>query len=66
MIVGISGDAVEKQKKFVDQHGLPFPILSDAKGEARKAYEVKKGLMGLSEGQTVTPMLAAEVLLGLI
>jgi len=50
-VVGISGDAVEKQKKFVDQHGLPYPVLSDTKGEARKAYHVKKGLLGLSEGR---------------
>jgi peroxiredoxin Q/BCP len=50
MVVGISGDAVDKQKKFVDQHGLPYPILSDAKGEARKAYDVKKGLLGMTEG----------------
>jgi len=50
-IVGISGDAVTKQKEFVDQHGLPFPVLSDAKGEARKAYSVKRGLLGITEGR---------------
>ncbi|KIJ54256.1 hypothetical protein M422DRAFT_25194 [Sphaerobolus stellatus SS14] len=50
-VVGISGDAVSKQKQFVDQHGLSYPILSDANGEARKAYQVKKGLLGLSEGR---------------
>lgn len=49
-VVGISGDAVEKQKKFVDQHGLQYPVLSDVNGEVRKAYQVKKGLLGLSEG----------------
>lgn len=53
MVVGISNDAVEKQKKFVDQHGLPYPVLSDTKGDARKAYHVKKGLLGLSEGVLV-------------
>ncbi|KAF8586290.1 peroxiredoxin Q [Ramaria rubella] len=50
-VVGISGDAVVKQKQFVDQHGLPYPVLSDSKGEARKAYQVKKGLLGLTEGR---------------
>ncbi|KAF8508189.1 thioredoxin-like protein [Hysterangium stoloniferum] len=50
-IVGISGDAVTKQKEFVDQHGLPFPVLSDANGVARKAYSVKKGLLGITEGR---------------
>jgi peroxiredoxin Q/BCP len=46
----LSGDVVTKQKEFVDQHGLPLPVLSDAKGEARKAYSVKKGLLGFTEG----------------
>jgi len=49
-IYGISQDKVEKQKEFVDQHGLPYPILSDSKGDARKAYQVEKGMMGLTEG----------------
>jgi thioredoxin-dependent peroxiredoxin len=49
-VYGISGDAVAKQKSFVDQHGLPYPVLSDSKGEARKAYQIKKGLLGLIEG----------------
>lgn len=50
-VVGISGDAVSKQKQFVDQHGLPYPILSDEAGTARKAYEVKKGMLGMTEGK---------------
>ncbi|KIJ38708.1 hypothetical protein M422DRAFT_145268, partial [Sphaerobolus stellatus SS14] len=50
-IVGISGDAVSKQKEFVDQNGLPYPILSDARHAARKAYQVKKGHMGFTEGR---------------
>jgi thioredoxin-dependent peroxiredoxin len=49
-VFGISGDAVAKQKSFVDQHGLPYPVLSDAKGEARKAYQIKRGLLGLTDG----------------
>ncbi|GJJ13197.1 hypothetical protein Clacol_007448 [Clathrus columnatus] len=50
-IVGISGDDVPKQKKFVDQHGLSYPILSDRTGVARKAYEVKRGMLGMTEGR---------------
>ncbi|THV05290.1 peroxiredoxin Q [Dendrothele bispora CBS 962.96] len=50
-VVGISQDAVEKQKLFVEQHKLPYPVLSDAKGEARKAYYVGRGLLGLVEGR---------------
>ena len=49
-VFGISGDAVAKQKTFVDQHGLPYPVLSDSKGEARKAYQIKRGLLGLTDG----------------
>ena len=44
-------DPVSKQKKFVDENGLNYPVLSDEKGEARKAYAVGKGLMGLTDGQ---------------
>ncbi|KAG9086504.1 hypothetical protein FRC06_003058 [Ceratobasidium sp. 370] len=50
-IVGISGDAVAKQKAFVDAQGLPFPMLSDVDGEARKAYSVGKGMLGLTEAR---------------
>ena len=49
-VFGISGDVVAKQKSFVDQHGLPYPVLSDSNGEARKVYQIKKGLLGFSEG----------------
>ncbi|KZS93292.1 peroxiredoxin Q [Sistotremastrum niveocremeum HHB9708] len=50
-VVGVSQDAVAKQKKFVDEQGLNYPVLSDASGEARKAYSVGKGLMGLTEAR---------------
>ena len=30
---------------------LKYPLLSDEDGEARKAYSVGKGLLGLSEGR---------------
>ena len=29
-----------------------YPVLSDAKGESRKAYHVGKGLMGLTDART--------------
>ncbi|CAE6361838.1 unnamed protein product [Rhizoctonia solani] len=50
-IVGISGDAVAKQKAFVDAQGLSYPMLCDTEGEARKKYQVGKGLLGLSEAR---------------
>lgn len=58
-VVGISGDAVSKQKKFVDQNGLPYPVLSDEAGVARKAYDVKKSFLGMSEGR-VTYFITAD------
>ncbi|KAI0770347.1 peroxiredoxin Q, partial [Fomes fomentarius] len=53
-IVGVSSDPVDKQKAFVDKQKLTYPVLSDAKGEARKAYHVGKGLFGLAETARVT------------
>ncbi|KZT11999.1 peroxiredoxin Q [Laetiporus sulphureus 93-53] len=50
-IVGISKDPVEKQKAFVEKEKLTYPILSDTNGEARKAYHVGKGLMGLTDAR---------------
>ncbi|TFK52530.1 peroxiredoxin Q [Heliocybe sulcata] len=50
-VVGISADSVEEQKKFVEKHKLTYPVLSDAKGEARKAYTVGKGLLGMTDAR---------------
>jgi len=50
-IIGISKDTVEKQKAFVEKEKLSYPVLSDASGEARKAYHVGKGLMGLTDAR---------------
>ncbi|KAJ7288365.1 peroxiredoxin Q [Mycena rebaudengoi] len=48
-IIGISPDPVEKQKAFVEKHKLTYPVLSDPKGEAAKAYGIGKGLFGLAD-----------------
>ncbi|TFK91927.1 peroxiredoxin Q [Polyporus arcularius HHB13444] len=53
-IVGVSSDPVDKQKEFVEKQKLTYPVLSDAKGEVRKAYHVGKGLFGLAETARVT------------
>ncbi|KAJ7134589.1 peroxiredoxin Q, partial [Mycena epipterygia] len=53
-VIGISPDSVEKQKAFVEKHKLTYPVLSDSKGEAAKAYNVGKGLFGLMEVARVT------------
>ncbi|EJC97896.1 peroxiredoxin Q [Fomitiporia mediterranea MF3/22] len=59
-VIGISPDPVEKQKKFVEKNNLTYPILSDEKGEARKAYDVSKGLLGLTASSRVTFVIDSE------
>ncbi|GBE84900.1 peroxiredoxin Q [Sparassis latifolia] len=53
-VIGISPDSVEKQKVFVEKQKLTYPVLSDTSGEARKAYHVGKGLLGLADSARVT------------
>ncbi|KAI0284039.1 peroxiredoxin Q [Russula aff. rugulosa BPL654] len=50
-VVGISADPVPAIKDFATKHNVTYPMLSDESGEARKAYSVGRGLMGLSEGR---------------
>ncbi|KAK7048325.1 thioredoxin-like protein [Favolaschia claudopus] len=53
-LVGVSPDPVEKQKAFVAKNKLTYPVLSDPKGEAAKAYGVGKGLFGFADVARVT------------
>ena len=49
-VVGISVDSPFANKAFADKYGLRFPLLSDYKREAIKAYDVGwTGLAGLKE-----------------
>ncbi|MBC6461795.1 peroxiredoxin [Actinomadura sp. HBU206391] len=41
--VGISGDQVSKQKRFADEHGLGYPLLSDADGTVAERFGVRRG-----------------------
>src|SRR5947207_1240285 len=41
-LVGISGDAVEKQARFADSYGLEYPLLSDTGGKVAKAFGVSR------------------------
>ena|SRR5215203_2788457 len=43
--VGISGDQVEKQKRFSDKHDFDYPLLSDADRTVASALGVKKLMM---------------------
>lgn len=49
-VVGISSDSVESHERFASKHDLPFPLLSDPDGSARRAYGVRKTL-GLLPGR---------------
>ena len=45
-LLGINMDSVESHKKFKAKYKLPFPLLSDEKGDVCKAYDAK-GLLGI-------------------
>ncbi|KAJ7044084.1 peroxiredoxin Q [Mycena alexandri] len=59
-IIGISPDPVEKQKAFVEKNKLTYPVLSDTKGEAAKAYGVGKGMFGLADVARTTIIIDAK------
>ncbi|MBM7169535.1 peroxiredoxin [Streptomyces sp. G44] len=41
--VGISADAVERQREFNQRHTLGFPLLSDPEGKVRDQFGVTRG-----------------------
>ncbi|CAG8463073.1 5200_t:CDS:2 [Diversispora eburnea] len=49
-VLGISSDSPESHKNFIAKQNLPFQLLSDSKGEARKAFVVQQ-FMGLVSGR---------------
>jgi peroxiredoxin Q/BCP len=44
--VGISRDAVSKQKEFADKHAFDYPLLSDVDGAVAEIFGVKRKLGG--------------------
>ena len=44
VVVGVSGDSLEKHEKFATKHELPFQLITDDDGALRAAYGVKKSL----------------------
>ncbi|KAH7884975.1 thioredoxin-like protein [Phlebopus sp. FC_14] len=52
LVVGVSPDAVSKQKAFVEKNNLSYPVLSDTDHVASKAYSVGRGLFGLTDART--------------
>jgi thioredoxin-dependent peroxiredoxin len=49
-VVGVSSDSLDAHKAFTEKHALPFTLVSDADGDVRKLYGVKKTL-GLFPGR---------------
>lgn len=49
-VIGISGDNQKSHQGFASEHKLPFILLSDPDGSARKSYGVKKSF-GLVPGR---------------
>jgi thioredoxin-dependent peroxiredoxin len=44
--VGISRDAVAKQKEFADKHSFDYPLLSDEQGTVAEIFGVRRGKVG--------------------
>ena len=67
--VGISTDPVPKQRRFADQHGLDYPLLSDRDGAVAQAYGVRRRLLTpvkratfvIDTDRTVLKVLASEL-----
>jgi thioredoxin-dependent peroxiredoxin len=49
-VLGISSDSVESHRRFAENNGLPFPLLSDEGDKVRELYGVPKTL-GLLPGR---------------
>lgn len=49
-VIGVSGDTEESHRTFAQQHKLSFPLISDADGSLRKAFEVPR-TMGIFPGR---------------
>ena len=49
-VVGVSSDSAESHRRFSSRHGLPFTLLSDEDGLARKSFGVPK-VLGLLPGR---------------
>jgi peroxiredoxin Q/BCP len=50
VVIGISGDSETEHQAFASKHRLPFTLVSDGDGSARKAFGVPKS-MGLLPGR---------------
>ena len=52
--VGISADAVEKQKRFADKHEFDYPLLSDLDSAVADQFGVKRSVAILGKNKRAT------------
>ena len=50
VVIGVSGDSAARHQAFASNHRLPFVLVADADGKARRAFGVPKSL-GLLPGR---------------
>ena len=50
VVIGISSDSAARHQSFAEKHGLPFLLVSDQEGDARRAFGVPK-TMGVFPGR---------------
>ena len=50
VVIGVSGDSAARHQTFASSHRLPFVLVSDTEGKARRAFGVPKS-MGLLPGR---------------
>jgi len=49
-VIGVSSDSVDKHATFADRHKLPFTLLSDQGGHARRSYGIP-AVLGVIPGR---------------
>jgi peroxiredoxin Q/BCP len=59
--IGISADAVEKQKRFSDKHSFDFPLLSDPDGAVATQYGVRRRFTALSPTKRATFVIGSDL-----
>jgi thioredoxin-dependent peroxiredoxin len=47
-VVGVSADSVEASQRFRESLDLPYPLVSDPKGQVLRAYGVRWPVVGLA------------------
>jgi len=60
--VGISADAVEKQKRFSDKHSFDYPLLSDPDGAVATQFGVRRRFTMLSPTKRSTFVIGPDLL----